>query len=41
VTICLLAHASGAWAVGIPGAIISGKPVVEVIKARRPRTTPE
>jgi hypothetical protein len=32
VTICLLAHASGAWAVGIPGAVVGGKPVVEVIR---------
>jgi hypothetical protein len=40
VTICLLADASGAWAIGIPGAI-GAKPVVAVIKAERSRTTPE
>jgi len=43
VTICLLAGAGGALAVGIPGAMVGGKPVVEVIKAfaKRPHTKPD
>jgi hypothetical protein len=33
VAICMIGGASGAWAVGIPGALVGGRPVVDVTKA--------